>query len=82
MCLYYVVLNMKSKIFLNADDPRKINHIFDLIKSNKGTVIEYSDNYIAFDGDDKLLDRVLANRIVAKNFKRVISKNKEIIAEL
>ena len=71
---------MKQKIYLKHDDPRKINHIFDLVKANKGSVLEYSDKYISFDGDAKLLDILLANKIVAKNFKEAHSRNKLIIA--
>ena len=55
---------MKSKIILKKDDRHTINLIFDLVKSNKGEVLEYSDSFITIEGDKMLIDKIEKNRLI------------------
>ena len=48
---------MKTKIELKKNDLYVINHIFDIVKSNKGEVLEYSDSHILIEGSEMLLKK-------------------------
>lgn len=49
---------MKTKIILKKEDPRMINLIYDFIKENKGTVIEYSDSMILIEKNEVLTEKI------------------------
>ena len=58
---------MKSKIILKKDDRHTINLIFDLVKSHKGEVLEYSDSHLIVEGGENLIEKIMSDRFIKKS---------------
>ena len=63
---------MKNKIILKKEDPKMISLIYDFVKVNKGTIIEYSDKFLIIEKDDILIHLLMRSQLFSNKIEKVI----------